>query len=115
VPTDRLAFLHLGPAPAGIEALIMEEDLVGLSVAERPDQKSSDGFRRLGVLVGTLCAVAWGLFAVYVFFKEKVTLNNIGFFFFLFLVCLPAYYVPYGLMRLVGRVVDSAPKAREEY
>ena len=93
----------------------MEGDLVGLGVAERPDQKNGDGFRRLSVLVGSLCAVAWGLFAVYVFFKEKVTLNNIGFFFFLFLVCLPAYYVPYGLMRLIGRVVNGAPKAREEY
>jgi len=93
----------------------MEGDLVDFDVAERPDLKNGDGCRRLGVVVGNLCAVAWGLFAVYVFFKEKVTLNNIGFFFFLFLVCLPAYYVPYGLMRLIGRVVNGAPKAREEY
>lgn len=80
----------------------MEEDLVGLGVADKPNQKSGDGFRRLGVLAGSLCAGAWCLFAVYVFFKEKVTLNNIGFFLFLFLICLPAYFLPYVVLRAIG-------------
>lgn len=93
----------------------MEEDLANLHVPDETDHKSRDWFRRLGVLVGILCAGAWGLFAVYIFFKEKVTLHNIGFFLFLFLVCLPSYYVPYGLMKLIGRIVNGAPKAREEY
>ena len=92
----------------------MEEDLVGLGVTDKPEQKSNGGFRRLGVLVGSLCAVAWGLFAVYVFFKEKVTLNNIGFFLFLFFVCVPAYFLPYGVLRAIGRVLGETPKRQEE-
>jgi len=93
----------------------MEEDLVGLGVNDEPDRKSRDAFRRLGVLAGSLCAAGWGLFAAYVFFKEKVTLNNIGFFLFLFVGCVPAYFLPYGLMRLIGRIVNGAPNAREEH
>ena len=94
----------------------MEEDLVGLGVAERPDQKSGDGFslRRLGVWVGSLCSGAWGLFAIYVFFKEKVTLNNIGFFLFLFVGCLPAYFLPYAMMRAIGRLVGTTAKEQED-
>lgn len=92
----------------------MEEDLVGLGVTDEPDRKSRDGFRRLGVLAGSLCAGAWSLFAVYVFFKEKVTLNNIGFFLFLFLICLPAYFLPYVVLRAIGRVVGETPKREEE-
>ena len=36
----------------------MEGDLVDFDVAERPDLKNGDGCRRLGVVVGNLCAVA---------------------------------------------------------
>ena len=92
----------------------MEEDLVDLGVIDKPEQKSGDGFRRLGVWVGGLCSVAWGLFAIYVFFKERVTLNNIGFFLFLFVGCLPAYFLPYGMMRAIGKVVDVTAKEQED-
>jgi len=92
----------------------MEEDLVGLGVTDKPEQKSGDGFRRLGVWVGGLCSVAWGLFAIYVFFKERVTLNNIGFFLFLFVGCLPAYFLPYAMMRMIGKVVGATAKEQED-
>jgi hypothetical protein len=92
----------------------MEEDLVDLGVTDQPDRKNGGGFRRLGVLVGSLCAVAWGLFAVYVFFKEKVTLSNIGFFLFLFLLCFPAYFLPYMVLRAIGRMVGETPEEQED-
>lgn len=92
----------------------MEEDLVGLGVTDQPDQKDDGGFRRLGVLAGSFCAVAWGLFAAYVFFKEKVTLSNIGFFLFLFLVCFPAYFLPYVVVRAIGRMVGEKPRGQED-
>lgn len=92
----------------------MEENLADLDMPEQPDQKSGGGFRRLGVLAGSLCAAAWGLFAAYVFFKEKVTVNNIGFFLFLFLLCFPAYFLAYGVLRAIGRVVGKTAKGQEE-
>jgi len=92
----------------------MEEDLVNLGVIDKPEQKSGAGLKLLGVWVGGLCSGAWGLFAIYVFFKERVTLNNIGFFLFLFVGCLPAYFLPYGMMRAIGKVVDVTAKEQED-
>lgn len=92
----------------------MEEDLANLDVPDEADHKSRDWFRRVGVFVGCLCAGAWGLFAVYIFFKEKVTLHNIGFFLFLFVICLPAYFLPYVMMRAIGRAVGGTAKEQED-